>query len=152
VPAPLFDISSHVIGADGADSAIGAYVRRSMASEVAGRYDLRGLPGPRGPIPMVQGREALAGEFGEGSCFVPAHTGDRIIALPLRIVAQFPCGRTRPSSPIVEPLHRSLKREGVAVFFVKPIHPVFWIGVASSRHKLFVLSARNFVLVHPIAA
>src|SRR5882724_8029354 len=112
VPAPFLDIARHVIRAVWADSSQAPDSDRAVTGKITQADVVGKNAGSGGVIPLVDGGQALTGEFGVGRCFIPAHTAYRKIILPFRIVSQFPCCWARPAGAVAELLHSLLPGAG----------------------------------------
>src|SRR5262249_47807993 len=123
VEAPLLDVTGHVIGAERphAGHAIGAeqpqppvlpHLRRPGPPEVAPRDDGPSeRASPAGPDPVVNRRQALPRELGEGGGLVPTHPGDRELVLAVRVTPLGPGCRPWLARLVPEQGHRLVPRQ-----------------------------------------
>ena len=97
VPHPLADVAGHVVVAVGGEARLLADRPRPLAAEVAEREDLREAREVGRAVPVVQRRQALAGELRVRRGLVPAHARHRVVGAALREAAELPGGRPGPA-------------------------------------------------------
>ncbi len=156
VPAPLPDVSRHVVGPVGGEPPEAPYRNGPVATEVAEGsqngepsqlrpLDHRGEPSPR-HIPVGTHRQAFSGVLGIRRRLIPAHSRDRVLALALRISSTQPGGGTGLVRPVNELPHRLLPTELPSVLHERML-PVLPVPVAAGVDELLVLSVGNLVSV-----
>ena len=74
VPAPLFNVPSHVVSPKPAHSSEASHSGWSLSAKIAGRHNTGARPWRSGRRPMINGRERLACEFRVSRCLIPTHT------------------------------------------------------------------------------
>src|SRR5262245_47804805 len=98
--------------------------------------------------PLVNCGQRLPGKFGVSESFVPTDSSYGQIGSPVRIGAEAPICRARPTGEIVEFGHRLFPRKGTA-FFQEWLLPIFRLSVAARVDKFLELTIGDLVAVDP---
>ena len=150
VPTPFPNVSDHVIGAIGGNAAVASYPGRTFAAEIAELcLYLDQQVGTGGPVPMVDRRQTLAGEFRVGCGLVPTDPAYGKVGLALRIAPELPSGGSGAASGVVKLGHRLFPGKDLP-FLDKRVLPKLAPLVTASLKKLLKLPVGDLVLVQPV--
>src|ERR1700761_7327822 len=105
VSTPLLHVAGHIVSARPAHTVVSPGRRRSFATKVTGGYQAGAVRRGCSSRPVVNGRKRPAYKVSISIRLEPAHTGDRIFALTLRIFTLYPGGRSGPVRFIDKEFH-----------------------------------------------
>src|SRR5450432_1495744 len=149
VPNPLLGVTRHIVSAPGADALLGSNRKKAGTAKIADGDDESGGKRSRSAVPVVDGGQSLAREFGVGGGFVPANAGNGIVILAFRVFALRPVFWPRLAGAIAEKFYTLLPGEGFSVL-LKVHFPILVLQVSALIDECFELAVGDFVLVDPV--
>src|SRR3954462_3774441 len=95
---------------------------------------------------MIQSRQRLSDRLAIGSCFKPAHTGDRVLCLIFGERSQLPSSRSRPSCRVPKAGNGILPEQLISIVD-ELMSPIISNAVASGIDKSLELTIRHLEFV-----